>query len=175
MTITDDWNVCAYWILYSFSDLGLKLDAATLISYSLIFHAASAFYHSSHTKMQFYKNNDVIERNVAWSNWSHVNMECISLWILPQKFSWHPSEFAVAFLVPCLGPVATHIDRMPTVCQAVWTQCSAGQTRPLSASSLTEKSVVKQVRGMCWILWKKSSLQGYLTQFGGRVVSHLLL
>lgn len=118
------------------------------------FHAASAFYHSSHTKMQFYKNNDAVERNVAWSNWSHVDTECIALWILLQKFSWHPSEFAVAFLVPCLGPVATHIDRMPTVCQAVWTQYWAIQTRPLSAYSLTVKPVVKQVRDLCWILWK---------------------
>lgn len=50
---------------YNFSDPGLKLDIAVLISYSLIFHAASAFSHSNHTKMQFYKNNDVIERNVA--------------------------------------------------------------------------------------------------------------
>lgn len=140
--------MCAYWILYNFSDLGLKLGTATLISYSLIFHAASAFYHSSHTKMQFYKNNDVIERNVAWSNWSHVDTECISLWILPQKFSWHPSEFAVVFFVPCLGPVATHIDRMPTVCQAVWTQCSARQTRPLVLTA-SQKSLLLSKWEIC--------------------------
>lgn len=73
--------------------------------------------------------------------------------VFPSEFYLRNShgipEFAVAFLVPCLGPVATHIDQMPTVCQAVWTQCSARQTRPLSAHSLTEKSVVKQVRDMC--------------------------
>lgn len=39
---------------------------------------------------------------------------------------------------------------------------------PFSAYSLTEKSDIKQVRDMCWILQKKSTLQRNLIQFGGR-------
>lgn len=59
MTGTDDWNVYDYWILYNFSDLGNKLDFLFFIDF---FHAVPAFYHSCHTKTQFYKKNDVIER-----------------------------------------------------------------------------------------------------------------
>ena len=104
------------------------------------------------TKPQVCKNDDVIERNVVWSNWWWICEQsfevstdtqrdcCISLWISPQKFSWHPSWVCCSIL-GCLGAVSGSCEckyalNAYCICHAVSTQYLATVTLYLPSWSL---------------------------------------
>lgn len=104
------------------------------------------------TKPQVFENDDVIERNVVWSNWWWICEQsfevstdtqrdcCISLWIFPRKLSWHPSWVCCSIL-GCLGAVfgncgCKYALNAYCICHAVWTQCLARMTLCLPSKSL---------------------------------------
>lgn len=129
------------------------------------------------TKTQVCENNDVTERNVVWSNVEterscEVFNRCIS-----SEFSLRNCHgIPLSWLQEYLGAMFRNCDHkyllngccMPCSMDIVVSKKDLVPTFLKSYALVGNAADIKEVIEMCWILWKKSTFQGYLTQVGER-------
>lgn len=154
------------------SDLRIHLDTAAVFSYSSLTFMQSLLFIIAITKTQVCENNDVTEGNVVWSN-----VETEQSQQMYSEFSLrycHGSP--LSWLQGYLGAVFRNCNHkyflkgccMPCTVDTVLNKKDLVPPFLKSYALVENAADIKEVIEMCWILWKTSTFQGYLTHLGGR-------